>query len=287
MPEDANNKTIGGRSGRDADMAFLSGIEDIVLPDELPEETSPPPQKTEYSSEYERWLEENLKEAKGYGQKISYEGEIPEEDGSWYENSTYAAYDKQMAEAQQLIVSLKEQDAKNKARDDFIHDILPRMNSWQNYSGDPGHFLAMIGSILWYGVSAGAGAGVAFACGSRGTDMIPFAGVGGLIGAIIRYNGKEGYSLTEAMAHGAAEIGLLIASFVIGVWSFFGNVPYQAILLIAGAFGALGVVVRERIFFVRPWTEAFFKALPYLLAPPVGIALVIVYHMLQAATSTV
>lgn len=278
MPETNENKISGGRLGRGVDITSISGIEDIVFEDDLDDEVVETPTEEIDNEEYERWLEESLKESKGYGQKVSYEGEIPEGDGSWYENSTHAAYDKQMAETQQLIVALKEQDAKNKARDDFIHDILPRMNSWQNFSGDATQFLSMIGSAAWYLITALAGAGISFAFGRKGVDMIPWAGIGGVIGAIIRYNGKERYSLTEAILHGFTEIGLFVAAFIIGVWSFFGNMPYVAMLLLAAFFGAAGLFIREKIFFSRPASEAFFKALPILMIPPIVL---VIYFLLE------
>lgn len=281
MSDTDKNMTAGGRKGRDADMAFLSGIEDIVLPDELPEEDAPAPKKEkEYSSEYEQWLEENLKEAKGYGQKVAYEGELPKEDNSWYENSTHAAYDRQMADAQARIRALKERDAKIKAREDFIHDSLPNLHG---YSGDPNHFWAMLGSMVWYGATALAGAGLGYCFGLRGADMIPMAGVGGVIGAIIRYNGKEGFSLTEAMQRGAVEIGLCIAGLILGLLGLFMEPSYKLILILAGVFSSAGVLVRERVFFVRPWTEVFFKMLPFIIATPSLITLIYVYKLLKAS----
>lgn len=281
MPENTDNKTTGGRIGRGVDITSISGIEDIVFDDDISADEIKTPAEDVSDEDYEKWLEENLKESKGYGQKVSYEGEIPEGDGSWYDNSTHAAYDAQMADAQARIRALKERDAKIKAREDFIHDMMPKWNN--GYSGDPNHFWAQLGSVVWYGASALAGAGIAFAAGRRGVDMVPMAGVGGLIGAIIRYNGKEGYSLFESMQHGAVEIGLLIASLIIGVWSFFGHVPYQAMLLLAGGFSALGVFFRERIFFARPMTEVFYKTLLYIIVPPIVIGVITAYYMLKEA----
>lgn len=282
MPGISDNKTTGKRGGGNADMTFFSGIEDIVLPDELPEEdVSVPEKEKEYSSEYEQWLEENLKESKGYGQKVAYEGELPKEDNSWYENSTHAAYDRQMEDAQAKIRALKERDAKIKAREDFIHDMMPK---WSNgYSGDPNHFWAVLGSVVWYGATALAGAGMGYITGLRGTDMIPMAGVGGVIGAIIRYNGKEGFSLTEAMQRGSVEIGLCVAGLIIGLLGLFMEPSYKLILVLAGVFSSAGVLVRERVFFARSKTEIFFKMLPFIIATSSLIALIFIYKQLKAS----
>lgn len=272
---------------RDPRMQKIFGADDTELSEEFFEEklkdleskekAAPPKPVTEY----EQWLEEGLKKDKGYGDKVSYEGDISEEKDS-YKGSTYEQYDKWQAETQEMIRRLKTRDAAIKARDDSINDALYvgsvlTGGSSAQYAGDTQRFLGMILGMVWYAITAAAMAGLFFAFGIRGNDLLIPAGIGGVVGAIIRHNGKDGYTVSEAIQLGAAEVGIFVASIIMWIVSLFSEPPFTVTLLVAGIFGCVGIYVREKHIMVRPTKEAVEKALPlfgFCLVTAIIVALV-------------
>lgn len=257
---------------RDPRMQKIFGADDTELSEEFFEEKlkdleskeKPAPQKPR--TEYEQWLENGLKKDKGYGSKESYEGEVTEDKDS-YKGSTYEQYDKWQAETQEMIRRLKTRDAAIKARDDSIHDVLYvgsllKGGSSAQYAGDNQRFFGMILGAVWYALTAAAMAGVFFAFGIRGNDLLIPAGIGGVIGAIMRHNGKDGYTVSEAVQLGAAEVGIFVASIIMWILSLFMDVPFAVTLLVAGIFGSAGIYIREKHFMARPTKEAVEKAIP-------------------------
>ncbi|MBQ1433741.1 MAG: hypothetical protein IIZ09_11665 [Ruminococcus sp.] len=259
---------------RDPRMQKIFGADDTKLSEDFFEEKikameqahKSEPQKPK--NEYEQWLEDGLKNDKGYGAKVTYEGEVPEEESS-YKNSTYESYDKWQAETQEMIRRLKARDAVNKARDDNIHDAmyigsLMRGGSSAQYAGDTQRFMSMILGLVWYALTAAAVVGMFFAFGIRGNDLLIPAGIGGVLGAVIRYNGKEGYTISEAFQMGATEVGIFAGSILLWIVSLFLPLNFAVIVLASSVFGSIGIYVREKIFMVRPGKEAFLKMVPII-----------------------
>ena len=225
------------------------------------------PAQKEPESEYERWLEESLKVNKGYGTKESYQGEITEEEDS-YTGSTMDRHNRQMAETAEMIRRLRARDAADEARDQNIHNALffaTLASNHGNYSGDPNQFIGMVVTAVWYLLSSAAIMGLFYFLGVRGLDlMIPW-GLGGVVGAIIRYNGKEGYSLSEAMEHGAVEIGLLAGLTLAWVISLFTNYGLLFAVFLCGIFATVGEYIKLKKLFGRSTRETLYKMIPFTI----------------------
>lgn len=265
---------------RGPDMQKLFGTNDIRLDEEFFEEKikemeeNKPPVQEKQLTEYEQWLEDNLKYDKGYGTKDSYVGEIPDEPDS-YAGSTYEQYDKWQEETTALIRGLKTRDKINEARDENIHKAMfftTIFNNHGNYSGNRDELVNMFKTAVWYVLTSAAMLGAFYCFGAKGADlMIPW-GMGGVIGAIIRYNGKENYTISESFVMGAVEVGILAGLAVTWLLSLLPAVrAYDIPMLSVGIFlGGLGAVIAEfiklRKTLARPAKECFHKMVPFAVA---------------------
>ncbi|MBQ8965106.1 hypothetical protein [Ruminococcus sp.] len=276
---------------RDDKMSALFGNDDIV-PDEaefeekvkaLEDKQEAAPEKP--MTEYEQWLEEGLKKDKGYGEKVSYEGETSQEHDS-YKGSTNESYDKWQAETQELIRNLKARDARVKARDDNIHDALylttvVKGGSGISHTGDQVRFFEMIASLAWFLVSSLAVVGVFYGLGVRGNDLlIPF-GLGSLIGAIVRYNGKEGYTLSEAFGHGSVEIAVLFSTVVSWIISLFANIGLPLVALIAGVFAVAGEYFKQKVLFCRSAKESRARTVPFAVFAIAAAVMIFIFDLVN------
>ena len=264
---------------RGPDMQKLFGTNDIRLDEEFFEEKikemeeNKPPVQEKQLTEYEQWLEDNLKYDKGYGTKDSYVGEIPDEPDS-YAGSTYEKYDKWQEETTALIRGLKVRDSINEARDENIHKALFFATFLKNngiYSGDRGEIVAMFKNTVWYILTAAAMLGAFYCFGVKGSDLFIPWGIGGVIGAIIRYNGKENYSLTESMVMGSVEVGILGGLTVAWLLSLLPFVEKDdSMLYVAIVLGGIGAIIAEfiklRKVLARPGKECFHKMVPFAVA---------------------
>jgi hypothetical protein len=271
---------------RDDKMSKLFGTDDIRLDEEFFEEKikemeeNKPPVQEKQLTEYEQWIEEGLKKDKGYGTKDSYEGEIPEEKDS-YAGSLYEQYDKWQEETTALIRGLKVRDSINEARDENIHKAMffaTIFNNHGNYSGDRGEIIAWFKNAAWYILTSAAMMGAFYCFGAKGADlMIPW-GMGGVIGAIIRYNGKENYTLSESIVMGAVEVGILCGLTVTWLLSLLPSVKEYGIrMLPVGIFlGGIGALIAEfvklRKVLARPAKECLHKMIPFAVATAFFIA---------------
>ena len=274
-----------GRVVRDDKMSALFGADDIV-PDENEfeqklkaleekQETAPEKQLTEY----ERWLEEGLKNDKGYGAKVAYTGEVTEEPDS-YAGSTHESYDKWQAETQELIRNLKRRDARVKARDDNIHDALyltsvMKGGAGMEHSGDGARFMDIIISLAWYVLFAFTFVGLFKVAGGEGMDLWVGGGIGGVVGAIVRYNGRQDYPLWQALQKGAVEVALCIAFILCWILNCFESMNFAAVMFIGGVFACFGLYLRERLFEARPAKEALYRCLPIFIGTVALIVLVV------------
>ena len=287
-------KAESGRIVRDEKMSALFGEDDIVPDEEELEEkvreleNRKPPVDLTVQTEYEKWLEEGLKKDKGYGEKVAYEGQTAEEKDS-YTGSTYESYDKWQAETQEMIRRLKARDAMNKARDDNLHDALYltavfKGGSGVQHSGDSDRFFGLILSGVWFMVSSLAVMGLFYAFGVRGLDLlIPF-GLGSVTGAIIRYNGKEGYTLSESLKYGAVEVAIFISTVISWLLSLVIGGDLIFAIVVAGVFAVGGEYHKQRIFFARSKKESRRRTGPFFvcaLAAAILIFIVKLIMMLQ------
>ena len=268
----------------------LFGTDDMELSEEFFEEKLKELEEAEKSApekpktEYDIWLEEGLKKDKGYGAKESYEGDVdPEEDS--YKDSTYEKYDKWQAETQQLIRNLKARDARVEARDDNLHDILylatlVKGGSGIEHTGNTQRFFGMIIGGVWFAISSLMVMGIFFGLGARGSDLLVPFGLGSLFGAIIRYNGRENYTFTEALQHGAVEVGVLASTVISWIISliFGGNIILFTV--IGGAGAIIGEYIKQRIFFERPTNESIYKTVPFALATIAVCSVIIVVELI-------
>lgn len=246
---------------------LLTGLsDDDLLPEELQEPPVDDESQKKAQEEYDRWLEEGLRNDKGYGQKISYEDHDPMEDGDSYTGSTMEAYAKQQAEAQAQITKLKAKDAERKARDDMVFHSLSAISILRHgtYIGDSDFFASYVKAVAWYAIFAGSFLGLFYAMGARGADLYVITGLGGVIGALVRYNGKEGYPLHLAVEHGAVEIGIFISTVFSWMLNLLTNVSVIGAIFIACPFACVSAYIREKVFFARSRKEAFFKSTYYL-----------------------
>lgn len=263
----------------DTKMHKLFGTDNLRLDEEFFEEKiremeeNKPPVQEKQLTEYEQWLEDGLKYDKGYGTKDTYMGEIPEEKDS-YAGSTYEQYDKWQEETTALIRGLKVRDSINEARDENIHKALFFATFLINsgiYSGDRGEIIAMFKSAAWYILTAAAMLGVFYCFGARGSDLFIPWGMGGVIGAIIRYNGKENYTISESMVMGSVEVGILGGLAVAWLLSLLPFVEADIPMLPVGiVLGGVGAVVAEYVklkkVLARPSKECFHKMVPFVAA---------------------
>ena len=273
-----------GRVVRDDKMSALFGADDIV-PDEaefeeklkkLEEKQETAPEKE--LSEYERWLEEGLKNDKGYGTKVAYTGEVTEEPDS-YAGSTHESYDKWQAETQELIRNLKRRDARVKARDDNIHDALyltsvMKGGAGMEHTGDGARFLDIIAALAWYLLFAFAFVGLFKVAGGEDMDLWAGGGIGGVVGAIVRYNGRQDYPLWQALQKGAVEVAMCIAFMLCWILNCFASMNFMVVMFIGGIFAGFGLYLRERLFEARPAKEALYRCLPIFIVTPALILLV-------------
>lgn len=281
---------------RDDKMSKLFGTDDIRLDEEFFEEkikemeANKPPVQEKQLTEYEQWLEDGLKYDKGYGTKDSYEGEIPEEKDS-YAGSVYEQYDKWQEETTALIRGLKARDSINEARDENIHKALfftTFLKNNGNYSGDPSEIIGMIKTAVWYILTSAAMLGAFYCFGAKGADlMIPW-GIGGVIGAIIRYNGKENYSISESMVMGAVEIGILgglAVTWLLSLLPFVNDdIPMLPVGIVLGGIGALiAEFIKLRKTLARPAKECFHKMVPFAVATVFFVVAAIFVTMVFAA----
>ena len=277
---------------RDDSMSKLFGTDDIRLDEEFFEEKikemeeNKPPVQEKQLTEYEQWLEDGLKYDKGYGTKDSYEGEIPEEKDS-YAGSTYEQYDKWQEETTAMIRGLKARDRINEARDENIHKSLffvTIMKNNGNYSGDPDEIIRMAKTAAWYILTSAAMLGAFYCFGAKGADlMIPW-GIGGVIGAIIRYNGKENYTLSESIIMGAVEVGILgglTVTWLLSLLPFVNDdIPMLPVGIVLGGIGALiAEFIKLRKTLARPAKECFYKMVPFAVATVFFVAAAIVVSM--------
>ncbi|MCR5020388.1 hypothetical protein [Ruminococcus sp.] len=277
---------------RDDSMSKLFGTDDIRLDEEFFEEKikemeeNKPPIQEKQLTEYEQWLEDGLKKDKGYGTKDSYEGEIPEEKDS-YAGSTYEQYDKWQEETTAMIRGLKARDSINEARDENIHKALfftTIMKNNGNYSGDPDEIIRMAKTAAWYILTSAAMLGAFYCFGAKGADlMIPW-GIGGVIGAIIRYNGKENYTLSESIIMGAVEVGILgglTVTWLLSLLPFVNDdTPMLTVGIVLGGVGALiAEFIKLRKTLARPAKECFYKMVPFAVATVFFVAAAIVVSM--------
>ena len=277
---------------RDDSMSKLFGTDDIRLDEEFFEEKikemeeNKPPVQEKQLTEYEQWLEDGLKYDKGYGTKDSYEGEIPEEKDS-YAGSTYEQYDKWQEETTAMIRGLKARDSINEARDENIHKALfftTIMKNNGNYSGDPDEIIRMAKTAAWYILTSAAMLGAFYCFGAKGADlMIPW-GIGGVIGAIIRYNGKENYTLSESIIMGAVEVGILgglTVTWLLSLLPFVNDdTPMLTVGIVLGGVGALiAEFIKLRKTLARPAKECFYKMVPFAVATVFFVAAAIVVSM--------
>ncbi len=267
---------------RDMDINELFGIDDITV-DDLPDyniDPEPKPKKEKVLSEYEQWLEDGLKENKGYGSRDSFKGTAESEGKDWYSGSTWEAYDKQQEETMDQLHKLAKKDAADKARDDLLMDTFAapvQMFRHSGFSGDSDHFISMLLGALWYILTAMTGVGIGVAAGLEGTDLAIAAGIGGIIGAVIRYNGKENYTFTESLQQGAVEVSLFIASAIITFGSFVWDMPLWFMALMALLFATAGMFIREFAVNSRSFRESLYKCLRFIvpLIPPLAVVLFI------------
>lgn len=277
---------------RDDSMSKLFGTDDIRLDEEFFEEKikemeeNKPPVQEKQLTEYEQWLEDGLKKDKGYGTKDSYEGEIPEEKDS-YAGSTYEQYDKWQEETTAMIRGLKARDRINEARDENIHKSLffvTIMKNNGNYSGDPDEIIRMAKTAAWYILTSAAMLGAFYCFGAKGADlMIPW-GIGGVIGAIVRYNGKENYTLSESIIMGAVEVGILgglTVTWLLSLLPFVNDdIPMLPVGIVLGGVGALiAEFIKLRKTLARPAKECFYKMVPFAVATVFFVAAAIVVSM--------
>lgn len=277
---------------RDDSMSKLFGTDDIRLDEEFFEEKikemeeNKPPVQEKQLTEYEQWLEDGLKYDKGYGTKDSYEGEIPEEKDS-YAGSTYEQYDKWQEETTAMIRGLKARDRINEARDENIHKSLffvTIMKNNGNYSGDPDEIIRMAKTAAWYILTSAAMLGAFYCFGAKGADlMIPW-GIGGVIGAIVRYNGKENYTLSESIIMGAVEVGILgglTVTWLLSLLPFVNDdIPMLPVGIVLGGVGALiAEFIKLRKTLARPAKECFYKMVPFAVATVFFVAAAIVVSM--------
>ncbi|SFC73348.1 DUF456 domain-containing protein [Ruminococcus albus] len=264
---------------RDDKMSKLFGTDDIRLDDEYfdekikeMEENQTPVQEKELT-EYEQWIEEGLKYDRGYGTKDTYVGEIPEEKDS-YAGSIYEQYDKWQEETTALIRGLKARDSINEARDENIHKAMffaTILNNHGNYSGNRDELVNMFKTAVWYVLTSAAMLGAFYCFGAKGADlMIPW-GIGGVIGAIIRYNGKENYTISESLVMGAVEVGILGGLAVTWLLSLLPFVEKDTPMLPVGiVLGGIGALIAEfiklRKTLARPAKECLHKMIPFAVA---------------------
>ena len=269
----------------------LFGVGDIDLSEEYFEEKIKAMEEAEKNApekpktEYEQWLEEGLKKDKGYGVKESYEGDTEPEADS-YRDSTYEHYDKWQAETQQLIRNLKARDARNKARDDNLNDMMYvggilKGGSGTEHPGDPQRFFDMLIHGAWFMISSLAVAGVFFGFGARGYDLLVPFGLGTVVGAIVRYNGKEGYTMTEALQHGSVEIAILVATLISWMISLIFGGNMILFTLLGGACAIVGEYIKQRVFMARSSSESFHKAATFALIDMLAVSVVIIIVLIR------
>ena len=253
----------GKRIGRNTDMNELFGLDEPALPADTAEEAP------KESDEYQRWLEESLKENKGYGTKGAYEGEPVQEEFDCYTGTTWEAYDKMQQQAQEEIVRLVRKDKADKERDELILSTLAPVSIMRSgtYTGDASMFVPMFLGFLWYIFTAAAGIGIGYGVGLRGTDLFIMAGIGGVLGAILRYNGKEGYHFAEALAMSSVELGLFAGFAAVTLCYAFTDLPDVIAIGLPSILSAVGMYIKQRFVLERKGREVFYKTIRFILVP--------------------
>lgn len=187
---------------------------------------------------YKQWLEEGIKQQKGYGTKDSYEGEIPEDDGQSYYNS-YRFQDQVRSDTTEaMIVRLKERDNRNAQRDRIIAYSLPMGHKVLA----PGDKFGLIVRLIVFGFSYFIGIAIGAMFHLEGMDRILFGGIGLYIGTIIKNNGIDGYTLSDSIARSKFELSVLIYITVLWVCGLIGvsiMLPVYIVYFIIFVFAAV------------------------------------------------
>lgn len=268
LADNAGSAVGGTRSDRRQQELFGSGTETLseeFFEEKIKELEDKQPVKKEPQSEYDKWIEESLKTDKGYGTKESYQGEVAEEKNS-YAGSTYESYDRQQEEITAMIRRLKARDASNEARDQNIHNALyfsTLTKNHGNYSGDSVKLFDMIKSGAWYVLSSLAVMGLFYMMGVRGSDLFIPWGLGGVIGAVIRYNGMENYTVSEAIQQGVVEVGILIGLALTWILSLIFGAGLVVAIIISGICANIAQFVKYKVFYQRSTSESIQNTIPF------------------------
>lgn len=188
--------------------------------------------------EYKKWLEEGIKQQKGYGTKDSFEGEIPEDDGQSYYNSFRYQDQVRSDTTEAMIVRLKERDNRVAQRDRIIAYSLPLGHKMVA----PGDKFGLLVRLIVFGFSYLIGIAVGAMFHLEGMDRILFGGIGLYIGTIIKNNGIDGYTLSDSIARSRFELCVLIYIAVLWVCGLIGlgiMLPVQVVYFIFFVFAAV------------------------------------------------
>lgn len=200
---------------------LFSGLEDngSLLDDLDDKESLQEEEETVFDEEeYKRWLEEGIKEQKGYGTKDSYEGEIPADDGQSYYNS-YRYRDQIRSDTTEaMIVRLKERDNRNALRDRMIAYSLPLGHKIVA----PGEKFGLIVRLLVFAFSYVIGIAIGAMLHLDGMDRRLCGGIGIYIGTIIKNNGIDGYTLWDSVVRSSFELCVLLYLAVLWVCAWIG-----------------------------------------------------------------
>ncbi len=206
---------------------------------------------------YKQWLEEGIKQQKGYGTKDSYEGEIPEDDGQSYYNSYRYREHIRSDTTEAMIVRLKERDNRVAQRDRIIayslpmgHKVLP-----------PGDNMELLGKLIVFVFSYFIGTAVGAMFHLEGMDRTLFGGIGLYIGTIIKNNGIDGYTLSDSIARSKFNLCVLIYIAVLWVCKMIGVEILLPVYLVYFIFFVFAAVFHFRKEYTFDKKMIFYKTL--------------------------